>query len=711
MNKREFWLKIFISTGLLLLLSVATVYLDSISLKVIGSKKLFQKIDQCHYQADISKLPKGTYVVSLGRPRGACSVMKDASSLYQTVLVSDGIKQEISPKIHFRKNDGDKLISIQCLPQSGFSFSFSYSPVILDIGSGNWLHMLRDFILIYLGPICSLLLILSIFTDARTYKALRHVFNSLSSSDKERFAILFFAVVSFVYCLSLAHFMRLFWSGTFTTTLHIYLRILYSLAFVTFIGTYSKFSLTSISMHGAMLALTAFIQVFDPSNLVNCYVYFYPFFVLATAFGAWYIFNERFIRKNYSTLQVIALTWGISQLIDTVSMFSSLGVYTAQTMIAVIALCVFYFTNKSEMKVGLKISAMTRILDSIYNSKNIKESLVEVGTILLERSGFSRLSIYVDDYCFGLNTQLGNKARRIYEFGYEKDTSIDSQIDFLTGKGGKMVESSKQGNITLQKGDDNSYYCIIPIGSVAWINLSDNKYKSNFHILESETSIKSIMSNLGVFSEKLIEYALKESYSIEKIKSSFGIGEHKLILGSVFIDIIDYSYNNHKYGAQDNEYVKFVDKVYFPALIKSVLKYAIPERFEGDEIYLIVTDKLNNNFENIAQRSALVVEEIVKFINTDGAVLCSKKGYPPISMSISLNVGEANLVCDQYSIRSSGASVNISSRLLQVCPKGKIMVSNSLAERFLNLSLKKKKEINLFVKKDYIRASIFEYAG
>src|SRR5205085_2781409 len=131
---------------------------------------------------------------------------------------------------------------------------------------------------LFLGPLSSALLLLLVIS----LTLLTRGFSKIEINDFTM-PFLSFAVVAFVYSLSLAYFTRIFLSGLTASVIHVILRNLFSISALNLFRSIACTRRYPVVGAVAGLLLTAFLTAANPTNLQTIYGYMYctfPFFTL-----------------------------------------------------------------------------------------------------------------------------------------------------------------------------------------------------------------------------------------------------------------------------------------------------------------------------------------------------------------------------------------------------------------------------------------------
>ena len=621
------------------------------------------------WTADVSHLKSGQYYVSVGSPRSNCEVYKDEIKLDSNRSDIPGLRNSLFLGGGFlvSAENPAHTINIKCAEQPGFN-GFTHKPVITDYNSGVILQTWREVTELLIGPLSSLIILFSVLFRQRQGK-------ETGPFPFEGWRYQFFALVSFLYALSLSLYTRLFLAGLTASVTHIVLRCAFSLAVLILFTTVGKKQNIVLGAHFIYLGVLGFFAVFSPERLTQYYEYEYLFFPIASTIMALILFSEEPSRKSGILLRQILFAWTITQFLDGLLLWTGSGGYSGPSLILLLSASAFYlrFLERRETA-GIDL-AVSKILSVVESDAPIEKVLEEVANITREETKYGRVSAYVDGFCLGAADSPGQSFYRVFQTGYKKDTSRDSVISFSENRGGLMQAAvqSRQPFLALGK-ETGAWFMIVPIGVHATLNLSDDHAKSNFLAYESREIIRRIFLSLLSLERRLIDLGFLQGAALQKLRSKRGDGVWEEEFGAIFVDINDYSQLADAYG---DSFTKFISNTYIPSCIKAVAKSAVSEHIAGDEIYFIVISDLLAKGVSIRQGVIDSLSAIDEFVANEGAALCAGAGFSPLSASIGISIGSGSIVCDTVSVRTTGKIVNHAKRLQEEAGKGGILIARS----------------------------------
>ena len=685
-NKKTILLSVILS-----LMSVSILKIDSVILSVFNKQLLkLEKINRFQYKLNISDFKLSEkYYVSIGKVQGICSIYVDDVIVNSNKSFLSNIKGQLSLEASFKYN-GQQNLMVRCEKENGFKGGITnIVPFVSNLKYSYLIQKLREFIYILLAPLLAGIFFIN---------TLIPYFQGKNITENNNSKILFFGLSTFLYALSISHFPRLIFNDILSSNIHIFLRYTFIFGYVLFLDNYVR------SRKEIKYILTGYIITFlvltniDFAYALKFYTYTFYTFPLIYLACVYYVFNPEFIKTNSRLIQLSALLCFFSQTFDLVGHLGGVKFYNTPITVGVFSMLLVFFQNEEKVKAFQLDRAYQEILSIIYSEEHISKKINKIGKKLFNSVGFERVSIFIDDVCLGKQSKKGISATRLYMFGYDKNVDEEQSIYFNAGKGCRMLCGSMS---TLNKGDDDAYYTILNFSNLAWINLSDNYLSDPYHVNESMHFIGKIESHLRIINEKVNENSLRIDYSTEKIKKFLGFGTFKLRSMSIFLDIVDYSKHNLKYP--NDEFVRFVDNVYFPSLIKTMHPRCIPEKTEGDLIYLIMAEKflINETFDEGVFNS---VNNLLNFVNNEGKELCFKNGFNPIEVTIGICSGIINVIVDEFSFRSSGNSVNFAKRLQDCCSPGHFIVDGEINQIMCNKDIESTEIVTVLSKKDFLKA-------
>jgi class 3 adenylate cyclase len=302
---------------------------------------------------------------------------------------------------------------------------------------------------------------------------------------------------------------------------------------------------------------------------------------------------------------------------------------------------------------------------------NIKELLKELSRTSKENSHFTRVSCYIDGFYLGQSAAPIQEFYRIMELNYIKDTSRDAVISFLDGRGQIMKEAFEKNDMIFRRGQDKAWFCVLPVGKHACINLSNHSQEPAYLAHESAVILRRLLPSLRVLDSRFMEIEMMQGIALQKVRANRGHGQWNEEIGSIFLDINDYSKHSENYGKDFNI---FVSATYIPALVKIVSHLAAFESLIGDEVYLVVLKDVFSSELSTTDATFQAVSLIDDFVYAAGAELCRKSGYQMITLSIGVNVGVAAIISDSFRVRTTGRVINEAKRMLDEAGKAGILV-------------------------------------
>lgn len=664
---------IYIFAGLVLctVLQNASNILPRFFLDVTEFSRVSDETVAIHRRADISHLPAGRYYISVGRPRGPCDLYLDGKKLDSTHASSQEFRSALmlGAPLEIASTGEMKNADVTCSFEEGFAPGLTNRPMVMPLNWGLAVQAWAAITNVVLGPLVSILLLFVLFTTKG--------WDPISNRSN---IFLGFAVAALFYSVSLAHLPRLFLSGLSASILHVVFRTIFSVALYCLFASYSRWRVFPIVGHilfvvGFIGAGICYIEDFD-----QIYTWCYPFFLLASAPGLLDIVSVGAKTRSGHLLRLAAGIWLFSQFLDNIANFSNFGAYMAPSVVATITvLAVLIRRNESEQDIAVEHcrEAMMKIISS---SLSMEEKLKNLAVEIKKVVPFDRYSVYSDMYTLGLYDRPLEKFIRVGEGGYLKETERDRFIDVRDGGGTYIKKALANGEALLNQGaTDRTWFINIPIGSLVVINYSDHNLKPQYVAIERKTVIGRVSSALLPIVDQLVTYGTKVSYALETLRVIRGDRTSVEEIGSIFVDVNDYSEYMQNYG---QDYGKFISTIYLPALSKRLRPWVVREGpSEGDAICLVCISDLMQDRMPVAAAMLKALEEIMTFVNGEGAEICRAQGYEPVRLQVGASIGIATVICDSFQARTSGQVVIDAKRVQQSAAPASVFVHASLAER------------------------------
>jgi hypothetical protein len=684
------------------------------------SMALARKSGTLLWTAEASALPPGSYYVSAGRVTGPCDLRSGTQIIASTRSTEGTVLEDLSLGASVVKVDGSTLsLSVECYQQRGFNSGLTDPPLVLPYFEGRMLQLYRSFVSIWLAILAGLYLLLSVFTLAppTLTESNRPVmeWGAVSLRQKLRNPFLVFSTASVFYAISLSYSAWLVVPSQWGTFIHVMVRTALSYTFLALGQSFTStrrpyrtiYLILSIVFVGSMLASPS-----DARILWSFYKVFHVIFGLTTLV-LWFDSKSatNYGRVN-SLFSSITLMWAMAQISDTVSVILLTPAYSSPLLLAIISFAVSS-VRRAEVDITYQIERVVgRIIDT-FSKSNIPVDLVvkEVSEILDQETDFSRVSVYIDGYCIGRVAEPNKLLLRIFQHGYAKDAARDDEIRLEDGMGTIMLEAMRTGRIVFRKGIDLAWFCVIPIGSLGCINLSDAEERRTEVATDSYRMVQRLRPAIRLLEDKLLTANLQRNVFLQRIKAMKGFGTWPISFGTIRIDIENSSWNTTKFQLLNKNrdvYGEFVHGIYIPALLKALSGYADLEEQMGDELYLIVLPELLKSNVSVPELTARALERLSDFIQTEGALLCAENGFEPIGWVGGASHGNGNIVCDQFKVRTTGIPANIVKRLMDSAKKGTILVDDAVAAA-LDKSYLLGEQRDILVKRDFVRARAFFY--
>ena len=293
--------------ALTLVLLCLTIQYGTNALGFIFMKNIeFQSTSDRTISASLSKLPNGYYYITLGRVLDKTDIFLDSHLLTSSngitnepTSLSLGSSFEISDTVH------PKEIIIKWAASEPWRKKLFNPPMIISRRLGLLLHLARIFVDHLLGPIFSLVLLLSVLINSKI----------LGIFDKKIQSMIFLSGVYFAYSCFLAGFSDLFYFGTLNAVAQMLLRCTLSSALVYLYGVHSRqqpLILWSHLIFGLATIVTAFLNPFDLLIIYKISIIFYCIFSVIMVFQL-IRSNERQDLEVTNMLIQLGVAWSLLQ--------------------------------------------------------------------------------------------------------------------------------------------------------------------------------------------------------------------------------------------------------------------------------------------------------------------------------------------------------------------------------------------------------------
>jgi hypothetical protein len=646
---------------------------SNLAAKLLGRQIPFQPGIVDYATARVSNLGTGVFFISLGRPRGICDLFVGN----HRIATNRGIMPQLRGKLllgaAFRNTAGDVNIEVRCEREPGVQTAdFSHTPVLSSYGVGLFLHGWRTFSETMFGPFASLFLLFAVLLAPRSRSRLTHV--------RHRWAYLAFSVVGLVYTLTLAEFPRLFFPPSTTTWLAAAMTVLFSLGLYILCGFHSRLRMGVVDAHGVLFVALAVWAGLAPESFASWSRWTVALLALGTATSLWDFSRAKLESEAGLFFRYLASAWLFAQAIQLVGMTANVGLsFLAGTAMVIVALTAIAYRRHVARLARLE-ATIVQVLRVVQTPLAPSAKLAEIASLTSAATHFQRASAYIDAFVLGLRDKKLETFVRVMERGYRKETSRDRYIEFSEDRGGVMRKALNLGVPTLEKGQrDGAWYVNIPVGAGGCINLSDVRPKPDYVAYESFAILQRLLPSMAPLAEMLVPPSAQNDDGLDKVRELRGLGTHDVDMASIFVDVDDYDANHVRFK---DPYGLFVESIYFPALVRRVRPLAVREWTNRDELHLVTLAELLEAGRDIAGAVQLLVTEIFRFAEGEGAALCQAHGYDPVSLHLGASWGRGRLICATDFVRIDGEPVQRSVTLQQAAERGSALVDASLVNRW-----------------------------
>lgn len=660
--------------GFILFLYIFT----SLGVTIIKPKYAFHRVNEFSWEYDLSFLDQGLYYFSAGKTASGCSLyFKDQllttnkSDVYRlNVLLGYPLKIDQ----YFNK---DKL-TFTCDFSLFYKASLFHWPVILPYNVGVLVHWFRGILGIILSiafAVGILLISFSSFTLTGKLYNVNNVSSYYKVSTFNEYYFVLFGFSSLMYAVSQSYYLSVFFADDFSFLIDIILHHVFVWSYIlllsSFIPKRKIFSLMII----LSLCFSVYAYHFEQLSIIPIYLIQNILFLFISFINIKDI--KLSVKESYKDILLLAsVVFSISHVLFFLNLNYKLNLYSNELLIVFLNV-VFIYLRQKQIEYNIRLSAaINKIIRAINSNNKISDILDEISNIILHETNFLRVSSYLDAFLIGEENIHGKTFIRITDLGYRKPTILDKKIKFEEGRGMVMKKAISKKNIVFNKGKDQAFYLVIPIGNMACINLSDDEPRPEKIALQSKNNILQLLPFLDAFNSKLQETMLLPKFGINVIKNNRGIGMWEVLLGAIFVDVVKSSMMKQNLGVA---FSKFLDYDFFPLLFNYVKKYSYPEFTRGDEVYFPVLADFLPSGLSVYEATIRCVAQISYFIRTVAPELCLKKGYPPVLLRVGVSAGSAMLHSDTQ-ITTSGYAIDEAKRLQVRASPGEILVSKKLLQ-------------------------------
>lgn len=661
------------------------------------------KVIESVWQYDFNGLQPGLYYISIGRPRAPCEIQtstgvvdrnSSAFSFQRDSLLLGGT-------IHYKGGEmGPTLVELVCRDDKGFPHQLTGRPVVAHRSFGISLQLWRALTQVLLGPFFSFILLAYLVLVKISSYRVRGYQNSTERIWQTTGAIVF-AAIAFFYSISLSHITRFWMEGANFTYLHTVLRSVFAIGYILLVSSYVALPRWLTVIHFIQLVGQIFVGLVSPESIVTYYKCSFFVFIFSSFFCAYLFLKER-LTNSISPLAGLFISYAMLLPFDFMATFVWQTENLTPSLLVVLSIGLISL-KINERNTGELAAVVAQHIASCFEGESkLEELMSKVALLTGKASQFSRVSAYVDGFVLGATERQGEFFVRVFENGYNKETSLDSAVQFATGRGHLMQKAISSRDVLLGQGkQDQAWYAIVPIGSLACINISDDSKTKVSDVTQRAEILRRVMPALARLEERLSDYAVKQCLGLEKLRARFGKTNFERKVGCIFFDVDRYSVYTEQYG---EIFSSFVSEIYLPALVKKVTPWAVPEYMRGDEIYFVSVEDLLPAGVLIELATANALREAASFSLNEGRDLSVKNGFPPLTMKAGVAVGQASVICDSVKVRTSGQIINEAKRLMDTASEGQILFRVDPGNRNLTIDIEMSDEFVILQKKNLIYA-------
>ncbi len=677
-NKTNRIINVFFFSFIAIFLALLTHYSSYLYSRVIALNISFIKIAPNELKANIKSLLPGEYFISLGRPRGICSIYIDDQLIDSNATFGVGLRDSLLVGASFRLSEDARYdeLKIKCRTQQGFQLYFSSAPIVSSRGLGLVLQTWRSITQILFGPVSTLFLFFYLVVEIIISRRNKNIIVQEKKENKVK-TLLFFSIISFLYAVSLSYATRLWLTSALATDFHIFIRSVFSFCFFMVCCKYTHRINKIFYLHLLQITVMIFLHLFYTKYIVLAYKISYLIFICSPAVLTWEFRKNSLSRINMLFMS-LCFTFTVLLPVDYIFAFVLETENLTPSIITILCFGIIYIRSLEGVIRESAEIVIQQISNAFEKSNSVEKVLTTITQITSQSTRFSRSSAYLDGYFYGVSDTPEKTFVRICETGYRKDTTQDKFIEYTHDRGKWMQQAlSRQEVIVNQGNQDLAWFAIVPLGKHACINISDDQFTRKKEINTRIEMLQLILPILNRFKDRLTDFTLKQCLALEKLRVKYGHHHQKAIIGSIFIDIDHYSLNTEKYG---EPYLLFVSDVYMPALIKKVGVFAAAEYFRGDEVYFVVVQDLIPQELTVEKSFSSALKASVDFVENEGFELCNNLGFPKVTVKIGAAIGAGTLVCDSIKVRTSGQSVNEAKRLMDQANENQILLRSTSSD-------------------------------
>ena len=471
------------------------------------------------WRFDLRSLPDDSYFLAAGRATGPCDLSLDGRIVATTRSLGVAGMEQLSLGAGFIKSGRTPQEAlITCSAQAGFAAGLTQAPLILPYGSGRLLQAYFEFMSIWLGVLVGAYALGAIYMLTPDQGAAKP--NSTSGFRNARKSVkdfvlqpyLLLAACIFAYGISLSYAGWLLLPSQVATALHIAIRIALSFAFVNLGNHISQVRRPFRWLYSALLVghgIAWALSWADAVLLVNLYKCTYFLFSAATCLVWWDLLHAGHKTRPVLLFSSLSLLWAVAQLSDFVGVLVAKPIYSGPVILAGVAILIVR-VRREDVNLTVRVERVASTVLQATTTKNLPIDMLirQACAVIAQETHFTRQSVYVDAYSLGRSARPHHLLLRVFEFGYEKNTHDDFEIDLSQGRGRVMADASRRQEVVTGRGKDNGYFCVIPCGSLACINLSDAVSMPERLVQDSLAVVQRLRPVVGMLGDRAYRYQL-----------------------------------------------------------------------------------------------------------------------------------------------------------------------------------------------------------
>ncbi len=636
------------------------------------------------FEFNLTGLPEGDYILTVGKARAICSISLDGKVL-KTSHAPDGVMPEISIDHPVRIENGNSKLDIDCTKElKGFPTRLMHSPVLVSYQAGKFLSLARYGVDVLLGSFAAGFLLLMV------------AYLSVSSGHWIA-PLLLLAFTAGFYSLNQSYLLRTLFSGEFNTWLHPTSKSLFTWMLYRVMSEKKRYD--SLDAVFLILPITLFTYFYNSQESIK---HVYKFAHMAWFALFIFVYLNLFKSRGSALSKSLTLVWAIALLVDSSSVFSAFGQFFSPVFFGVLVCGLAFQAGTISRKRSEQFECSKELIAIATKSDQAPiDSINTFANALMIKTGFTSYSIYLDGTLIGTSDRSSQRYERVAAGG-KINSLAPSSLVINDGDGKFIAKAISSSTVLTMKGESkDGWFSVVPIGNRGAICLATSNKDATPDLVFFDSILDLSAPALNAADSKLRELSRGLNSSLARLRGRIDNGSYELVSGAIFIDIADYSKHCESYGTA---YAEFISSSFFPAMIKYLDGLATPESVRGDEVYFVIARELSTTELSIGALTSKALVKLYSFLNEEGLRLAHDNGFDAVEYRLGVTMGEGNLVIDDVQVRTSGEHINRAKRMQDSASKGEILADIALVENSEGqiFSITKK---SIIVKKNQIEAA------